>query len=69
MDWKRDKELYPAKHTPEDYVEYLLNLDAREKLIMISNIFDLEDPDFLATNSNTLTEMIEKVLYDAEREK
>jgi hypothetical protein len=36
---------------------------------MISNIFDLEDPDFLATNSNTLTEMIEKVLYDAEREK
>jgi hypothetical protein len=54
--------LYPAKLDPEEYVEYLLDKDARGKLIMIQNIFDNEDPDFLASNSNELTDMIDKIV-------
>lgn len=61
--WRRDKELYPPKWTPEEYAEHILNLEARATLIRIHNIFDTEDPDFLASNSNALTAMIEEVLY------
>jgi hypothetical protein len=60
--WKRERELYPAKLDPEEYVEYLLDKDARGKLIMIQNIFDNQDPDFLASNSNELTDMIDKIV-------
>lgn len=62
MAWKREKELYPPKWTPEDYADHILNLDARMKLIRIHNIFDTQDPDFLASNSNALTDMIMEVL-------
>ena len=66
LEWKRDKELYPPRWSPEEYTEYLLDKDARGKLIQIYNIYDNEDPDFLATNSNALTAMIEEILYDNE---
>jgi hypothetical protein len=66
LEWRRDKELYPPKWSPEEYTEHLLNMDARGKLIQIYNIYDNEDPDFLATNSNALTSMIEEILYGNE---
>jgi hypothetical protein len=58
MVWKREKELYPPKWTPEEYAEHILNMEARATLIRIHNIFDSEDPGFLASNSNALTDMI-----------
>jgi hypothetical protein len=62
MAWKREKELYPPKWTPEDYAEHILNMEARATVIRLQNIFDNEDPDFLASNTNPLTEMIEEIL-------
>jgi hypothetical protein len=62
LDWKRDKELYPPRWTPEDYVEHVLNTEARQKLQKIYDIFDNEDPGFLASNTNALVDMIEEII-------
>lgn len=64
MAWKRDKELYPPRWTPNEYIQEMLNANARRIVNKIQDIFDNEDPDFLASNSNELTEMIEKILND-----
>jgi len=66
MAWKREKELYPPKWTPNEYIQEMLNSNARIALNKIHDIFDKEDPDFLASNSNALTAMIEEVLYGNE---
>lgn len=62
MAWKREKELYPPKWTPNEYIQEMLNLNARRVLNKIHDIFENEDPDFLASNSNALTEMILEAL-------
>lgn len=62
MAWKRDKELYPPRWTPNEYIQEMLNANARRIVNKIQDIFDNEDPDFLASNSNALTEMIEEIL-------
>ena len=62
LEWKRDKELYPPRWTPEDYVEHVLNTEAREKLQRIYDIFNKEDPGFLTANTNALVDMIEEAL-------
>ena len=62
LEWKRDKELYPPRWTPEEYVEHILNQEARQKLQKIYDIFDNEDPGFLASNTNALVDMIEEVI-------
>ena len=62
LEWKRDKELYPPRWTPEDYVEHVLNQEARQKLQRVYDIFNEEDPGFLASNTNALVDMIEEVL-------
>jgi hypothetical protein len=62
LEWKRDKELYPPRWTPEDYVEHVLNQEARQKLQRVYDIFQNEDPGFLASNTNALVDMIEEVL-------
>jgi hypothetical protein len=62
MAWKRDKELYPPRWTPNEYIQEMLNANARAIVNKIQDIFDNEDPDFLASNSNALTEMIEEIV-------
>lgn len=62
LEWKRDKDLYPPRWTPEDYVEHLLNKDARERLQKLSDVFANEDPGFLASNSNELVNIIEEIV-------
>lgn len=62
LEWKRDKELYPPRWTPEEYVEHILSQDARKKLQKIYDIFQNEDPGFLASNTNALVDMIEEVV-------
>ena len=64
MAWKRDKELYPPRWTPNEYIQEMLNANARRIVNKIQDIFDNEDPDFLASNSNELTDMIEKIIND-----
>lgn len=64
LEWKRDKELHPPRNTPEEYMEYVLNMDARIKLQRIYDIFDKEDPGFLASNTNALVNMIEEIIAD-----
>ena len=64
LEWKRDKELYPPRNTPEEYMEHVLNMDARIKLQRIYNIFNEEDPGFLAQHTNPLVDMIEEILSD-----
>jgi hypothetical protein len=64
LEWKRDKELYPPRWTPEEYVEHILNQDARQKLQRIHDIFQNEDPGFLASNTNALVDMIEEVVSE-----
>lgn len=62
--WKREKELYPPKWTPNEYIQEMLNANARRVMNKLQDIFESEDPDFLASNSNALTEMIEQILND-----
>ena len=62
MAWKRDKELYPPRWTPNEYIQEMLNANARRIVNKIQDIFDNEDPDFLASNSNELTNMIEEII-------
>ncbi len=62
MAWKRDKELYPPTWTPNEYIQEMLNANARKIVNKIQDIFDNEDPDFLASNSNELTNMIEEII-------
>jgi hypothetical protein len=62
MAWKRDKELYPPRWTPNEYIQEMLNANARKIVNKIQDIFDNEDPDFLASNSNELTNMIEEII-------
>lgn len=62
--WKRDKELYPPRWTPNEYIQEMLNANARRVINKLHDIFENEDPDFLASNSNALTEMIEQALND-----
>lgn len=64
MAWKRDKELYPPRWTPNEYIQEMLNANARRVMNKLHDIFENEDPDFLASNSNALTEMIEQALND-----
>lgn len=46
LEWKRDKELYPPKWSPEEYAEHILSMDARGKINLIYDIlFDEEYDD------------------------
>jgi hypothetical protein len=54
--------LYPPRWTPEDYVEHVLNTEARQKLQKIYDIFNEQDPGFLTKNTNALVDMIEEAL-------
>lgn len=40
LQWKRDKELYPPTWSPEDYVQHILNVDARTKLDMLHEVLE-----------------------------
>lgn len=62
LEWKRDKELYPPRWTPEDYAEHLVNMDARIKLQRLYDLFNEQDPEFLAENTNPLVETIEEII-------
>jgi hypothetical protein len=62
--WQREKQLYPPKYGPDEYLEHILNMESRAKVLALYNIYDTLDPDFLASNSNELTDMIEKILHD-----
>lgn len=49
LDWKREKELYPPKWSPEEYAEHVLNMEARGNLNLIYDmLFDeqYDDADF-----------------------
>ena len=49
---------------PNEYIQEMLNANARRIVNKIQDIFDNEDPDFLASNSNELTNMIEEIIND-----
>ena len=49
LDWKREKELYPSKWSPEEYAEHVLNMEARGNLNLIYDmLFDdgIDDAGF-----------------------
>jgi hypothetical protein len=64
LEWKRDKELYPPRWTPEDYAEHLVNMDARIKLQRLYDVFNEQDPGFLTEHTNPHVDMIEEILND-----
>lgn len=46
LDWKREKELYPPKWSPEEYAEHVLNMEARGNLNLIYDmLFDEQYDD------------------------
>lgn len=49
LDWKREKELYPPKWSPEEYAEHVLNMEARGNFNLIYDmLFDdgIDDAEF-----------------------
>lgn len=44
--WKRDKDLYPPKWTPEEYAEYIKQMRAVEGVYQINEILEEGSSDY-----------------------
>jgi hypothetical protein len=48
LTWKLNNELYPPRYTPEEYVEYLIMSDARDRLRLLADYLtengEINDP-------------------------
>ena len=38
--WKRDRELYPSRYSPEDYLEWRQMSEAYAKIVVIKSLLD-----------------------------
>jgi len=63
--WKRDKELYPPRHSPEEYALHIISEDARKRLGLLYDYF-LADRDEIPTEEqlNSIEDIIFKPLED-----
>ncbi len=51
MEWLQDKRMFPPRGTPEEWVEEVLNKEARTRLNLIAEYFDTaKDPSEISIN-------------------
>lgn len=59
MEWLQDKRMFPPRGTPEEWVEEVLNKEARTRLNLIAEYFDMaKDPSEIHINR------IQELLFD-----
>lgn len=51
MVWRREREMYPPRYTPEEWLQEILNKEARTRLNLIAEYFEnAEDPSEISVN-------------------
>lgn len=62
--WKREKEMYPPRWTPEEYVNEISQADARVRLELISDyILSLDGPALNVAEANRRIDQIDDMVF------
>ena len=54
--WKRDKDLYPPRWLPEDYIQYLIAEDSVKRMTLLADYLaeEVDDPFIALSNIHAL---------------
>ncbi len=64
MAWKREKELYPSRHTPEEYLEEMAEKDARVRMQKIADyLLSLDPSEYLDQSGHEALSKIHSYVF------
>ncbi len=68
IDWRRDKEMYPTRLTPEDYFEEVLQKDAKIRLQLIAEYLESLQGDEAEVHNPVVSKIHDLVFANLEDE-
>lgn len=64
--WKREKDLYPSRHTPEDYLEEMAQKDARIRMNKIADyLLSLDPAEYLDQSGHEALSRIHSYVFQS----
>lgn len=68
MEWLRDKQLYPTRHSPEEYFEEILQKDAKIRLQLIAEYLESLQGDEAEVHNPVVAKIHDLVFANLEDE-